>query len=275
MSNLKEKKPVITDRRRFITVMAQSIGLTALGGMVWSGYVDEAKAAPLILRPPGAKPEKDFMRMCIKCGQCVEACPFDTLALAKPGDQKPMGTPYFIPRDIPCYMCTDIPCVPVCPSGALDEDMVSSMVDGQKELDIEKAKMGLAVVDDESCIAFWGIQCDACYRACPLLDEAITLEYRRNNRTGKHAYLIPKVHSNFCTGCGLCERACVTKKAAIYVLPRELAQGEIGGHYIKGWEKGDESRIEDINMDVTTRTDRSGRESEDYLNSGEGLFDDE
>ena len=35
--------------------------------------------------------------------------------------------------------------------------------------------MGVAVIDDKNCIAFWGIQCDACYRACPLLDQAIYL----------------------------------------------------------------------------------------------------
>ena len=47
--------------------------------------------------------------------------PFDTLKLAKPGDNLPLGTPYFVPRDIPCYMCVDIPCVPICPTKALDE----------------------------------------------------------------------------------------------------------------------------------------------------------
>jgi ferredoxin-type protein NapG len=26
---------------------------------------------------------------------CVEACPFDTLKLAKPGDNKPLWTPFF------------------------------------------------------------------------------------------------------------------------------------------------------------------------------------
>lgn len=254
--------------------MAQSIGLSALGGMVWTGYVEEAKSAPLILRPPGAKPEFDFLRMCIKCGQCVEACPFDTLHVAKPGDLKPVGTPYFIPREKPCYMCTDIPCVPVCPTGALDEESVSALKDGKKVLEIKKAKMGVAVVDEESCIAFWGIQCDACYRACPLLDEAINLDYRRNSRTGKHAYLVPIIDSNICTGCGLCERACVTKKAAIYVLPRVVAQGEIGDHYIKGWDKADEKRLENISTDVTTKTKRSEKKPQDYLNDSGGLFND-
>ncbi|MDD3462322.1 MAG: ferredoxin-type protein NapG [Sulfurospirillaceae bacterium] len=273
MSNLESKKPVISERRKFLSLMAQSVGLSALGGMVWTGYVQEAKSAPLILRPPGARIEKDFLRMCIKCGQCVEACPYDTLYLAKPGDNKPMGTPYFIPREMPCYMCTDIPCVPVCPTGALDEDSVSSMKNGKKELDINKARMGLAVVDTESCIAFWGIQCDACYRACPVMDSAIRLEYRRNDRTGKHAFLVPMVSSETCTGCGLCERACVTKKPAIFVLPREVAMGNVGGHYVKGWDKEDEKRIVDVSTDhLTTQTKRSEKTPKDYLNSDEELF---
>ncbi|KIM09913.1 MAG: quinol dehydrogenase [Sulfurovum sp. FS06-10] len=270
MSNLESKKIIISERRKFLSLMAQSVGLSALGGMVWMGYLEEAKAAPLILRPPGALNEPDFLRLCIKCGQCVQACPYDTLSLAKPGDTKPMGTPFFIPRDIPCYMCTDIPCVPVCPTGALDVKSVSKVEEGKSELDITKAKMGLAVVDTESCIAFWGIQCDACYRACPVMDSAISLEYRRNTRTGKHAYLIPIVSSETCTGCGLCERACVTEKAAIRVLPLALAQGAIGGHYIKGWDKGDEKRIESLSGDNTTHTKRSEKSAQDYLNdSGE------
>ena len=272
MNNQRSNENTISPRRKFLALMAQSGGFLALGGLVWTGYVDEAKSTPLILRPPGAVAEKDFMRLCIRCGQCVEACPYDTLSLAKPGSHKPVGTPFFIPREIPCYMCTDIPCVPVCPTGALDGKRVSKITEGVKELDITKARMGLAVVDVESCIAFWGIQCDACYRACPVMDSAIKLEYRRNERTGKHAYLIPIVDSHSCTGCGLCERACVTEKAAIRILPLEIAQGAIGGHYIKGWEQGDEKRLESVKGDVTTQTKRSEKSAQDYLNSSEGLF---
>ncbi len=277
----KSKKVQISERRRFISLMAQSVGITALGGLVWTGYVEEAKADPLILRPPGAVPEDDFLKMCIKCGQCAEACKNrdsnpdrthqkSTLQMARPGDNLPIGTPFFTPRDVPCYMCTDIPCVPVCPTGALDEGLVSFIKEGstERELDINKAKMGLAVVDEESCVAFWGIQCDACYRACPLLGEAITLEFRRNNRTGKHAYLIPVVDSNICTGCGLCEYACITKKPAIYVLPHEVAQGEVDDHYIKGWDKKDEDRLEGVSTDTTTHDDRSSKKPADYLNEG-------
>ena len=258
-----------SSRREFILKSARTLGLAALGGLVWSAYVDEVSANKLILRPPGALDEEEFLKSCIKCGMCVEACPYDTLVLAKPGDNKPMGTPYFTPRDIPCYMCPDIPCVPVCPTNALDENLVST----NNKLDINKAQMGVAIIDTKNCIAFWGIQCDACYRACPLLDEAIYLEYEKNERTGKHAFLKPIVNSDICTGCGLCERACVTKEATIRVLPRQIALGEVGSYYVKGWDKKDESRLQDAKSEITT-TEISEESAVDSLNDMGGLLDD-
>lgn len=258
-----QKEP-ISDRRRFFLDIARGIGLATLGGLTWSAYVSEVSASKLTLRPPGALKEKDFLSTCIKCGMCVEACPFDTLSLAKPGDNMPLGTPYFIPREIPCYMCPDIPCVPVCPTGALD---ILSVSNDKKQLDINKADMGVAIVDETNCIAFWGIQCDACYRACPILGEAITIEYTKNERTGKHAFMKPVVHSDVCTGCGLCEKACVTEKASIFVLPRDVALGKAGDYYIKGWDKEDEKRLENATMETTT-TKRSEKSAVDNLNSG-------
>jgi len=268
------------NRRKFMATTLQSVGLTALGGLLWSGYSDEVKASPLVLRPPGAIKEEDFLTACIKCGLCAEACQNrdtnidretglakeGTLKMAKGGDHKLIGTPYFIPTEVPCYMCEDIPCVPVCPSGALNQASVSNESD---ELDINKARMGLAVVHKESCIAFWGIQCDACYRACPLLGEAITIEMHRNERTGKHTFMLPIVNDNVCTGCGLCEIACVTEKPAIFVLPNEVSKGIAGDHYVKGWDKNDEKRIKNaVAKETTTELSKEGTAS-GYLNSEE------
>ena len=264
------------NRRKFMATTLQSVGLTALGGLLWSGYSDEVKASPLVLRPPGAIAEEDFLKACIKCGLCAEACQNrdsnidrytgkarpGTLKMAKGGDHRMIGTPFFIPTEVPCYMCEDIPCVPVCPSGALDQASVSNE---KGELDIDKSRMGLAVVHKESCIAFWGIQCDACYRACPLLDEAITLEYAKNDRTGKHAFLLPIVQSDVCTGCGLCEKACVTEEPAIFVLPIEYSTGKAGSHYVKGWDTKDQERVKDA-KEIKTKNIRSEKEASDYLN---------
>lgn len=255
------------DRRNVILRATQSIGVFAFSGFVWSAYVSKAKSSSFALRPPGAKKESEFVALCIKCGRCVTFCPFDTLKLALPNDNVPTGTPYFVPRQIPCYMCVDIPCVIVCPTDALDKKSLNTIENSQEKLDIRKSKMGVAIVDIESCVAYWGIQCDACYRACPLLDEAIRLEYKQNDRTNKHSYLLPVVDSTKCTGCGLCERACITKKAAIMVLPRDKALGNVDINYIKGWDKNDEVRLNKI--DGITPKNNDSKSAIDYLNSGD------
>lgn len=258
------------DRREFLLGLARGAGAAAVGGLIWAGALSSRQqTASAVLRPPGAVPENAFLAKCTKCGLCVAACPFDALVLSRAGDGRPVGTPYFLMREDPCRMCTDIPCAVACPTGALDRGLVSEAgVDGQARLNINRARIGIAVIDRETCIAYWGIQCDACYRVCPLIDKAVTVELLRNDRTGKHAILGPVVHSEHCTGCGMCERACVTKKASVFVLPRDMAMGEPGEHYVRGWEAEDEQRIVVPSEDERTVTPRSGQDSLDYLNQG-------
>ena len=259
----------MTSRREVLKKLFKGATVAGTGGLIWGTAANETLKADLTLRPPGAIAEEKFLKACIKCGQCVEACPYDTLKLATPGNEKAIGTPYFKPREIPCYMCTNYPCTEACPSGALD--LAKLITDSGSEPSINNAKMGLAVIHKETCIAFWGIQCDACYRACPLIDEAISLEKEKNPETKKHANLQPVVNSDVCTGCGVCERSCVTEKAAIKVLPRSIAMGAVGNHYIKSWEAEDEQRIENIPTDEKKDTDVES--ALDYLNTDEELFD--
>ena len=68
------KKIQISERRRFFTNIAQGTGLGIMGGLLWAGYAEKAKSSPLTLRPPAALEENDFLRTCIKCGLCAEAC---------------------------------------------------------------------------------------------------------------------------------------------------------------------------------------------------------
>jgi len=212
-------------RRSFFASVCQGTALAATGGLVWSYLLtQQARATPFAIRPPGALADADFNARCIKCGQCVDACPYDTLKLATAGSGIPIGTPYFIPRETPCYMCEDIPCVPVCPTGALDHVLEN----------IDDSRMGLAVIDIENCLSWQGLRCEICFRECPVQGTAITIEHHPR-KISKHAMFVPLVHSDACTGCGICEKACPTQKAAIRVLQPELVQGQIGDHYRLGW----------------------------------------
>jgi len=216
-------------RRQFL---AQSLGAACAAGLFGLGlgvYAKQTAASPaLALRPPGALPEADFAAACIRCGLCVRDCPYATLKLSTLGDNLPTGTPYFAARHVACEMCPDIPCVKACPTGALDHGLT----------DIDQARMGLAVlVDQETCLNFLGLRCDVCYRVCPAIDKAITLEMRHNPRSDKHAMFLPTVHSDHCTGCGKCEKSCVLDQAAIKVYPLALAKGVLGAHYRLGWEE--------------------------------------
>ncbi|NTV94083.1 MAG: ferredoxin-type protein NapG [Thiobacillus sp.] len=212
-------------RRDFLVKTAQGASLAVTGGLLWAYLLrQEAKAQPYALRPPGALAEMDFNAACIKCGECVNACPPDILKLAPAGGDLPIGTPYFLPRTGPCIMCPDIPCLKACPTGALAPELK----------DINKSRMGLAVIDIENCLSWKGLRCEICHRDCPLKGKAITLE-TVDRGLSKHAIFRPIVNSEFCTGCGICEKACPTTEAAIRILPHNLVQGKIGEHYRLGW----------------------------------------
>lgn len=223
--------------------------------------LNKSHSQSIFLRPPAALDEKEFMQKCIKCGLCVVGCPYETLSLAGIFEIAPNGTPCFVARKTPCYLCEDFPCVKACPSGALDENSLKT----EGKFDIKKAKMGVAIVDDKNCVAYWGIQCDACYRACPLIDEAIFLDYKRNDRSGKHAFLLPIVDSEICVGCGKCERACITEIAAIRVMPLNLVSGKVGQNYVKGWEQSGDKKLKDADTNINL----NDKKVFDYLNDGE------
>ncbi|WP_319826424.1 ferredoxin-type protein NapG [Thalassovita sp.] len=220
------------DRRRFLQDSARGVAGCALAGMGLGWLASQqARALPAqALRPPGALDEADFLSACIRCGLCVRGCPYDTLVLAELGVDAPAtGTPYFTARKVPCEMCDDIPCVVACPTGALDKSLTN----------IDDAKMGVAVlIDEEHCLNALGLRCDVCYRVCPVIDEAITLEQSHNARSGHHAIFMPTVHADKCTGCGKCEKSCVLPgESAIKVLPMRIARTDAAEHYKLGWEE--------------------------------------
>lgn len=157
------------------------------------------------VRPPGALQETDFLDACVRCGLCVQACPYDTLLLADLGQPLPVGTPYFVARQAPCRMCETMPCVAACPTGALRLD------------DIGAAAMGVAELSTpERCFSYTGAAyCHACTQVCPLKGRAIRMQHGRTSGGGSFR---PVVDADHCTGCGLCEAACLRRgDAAITV----------------------------------------------------------
>jgi ferredoxin-type protein NapG len=250
------------NRRQFLgsaLKTACGVGLVGVGLGFYSKQADSLPA--LAIRPPGALPEEEFVGACIRCGLCVRDCPYDILKLGQLGDDVPTGTPYFTARTGPCEMCEDIPCVPICPTNALDHSLT----------DIRDSRMGLAVlVDQETCIAFLGLRCEVCFNICPIRGDAITLEYQHNDRSGKHALFIPVVHSEACTGCGLCEKACILDEAAIKIFPMHLAKGELGKHYRVGWKEKDKAGKSLVTPDIEHQYNLP--EGVRYDLQGEGLI---
>ncbi|MHC4943590.1 MAG: 4Fe-4S dicluster domain-containing protein [Planctomycetota bacterium] len=191
----------MTTTRR--TLLLGSLGLgcgAGLGGAFRAAGGKEWK--PPLLRPPGALEEDDFLATCLRCGQCVQACPFDTLVLAGPEGGVALGTPYLDPEVVPCYLCRghdELKCIAACPTGAL-----------RPVLDERAIRMGTAVILHDPCLAYNRVICRSCWHACPFPNEAIFFD----------EMLRPKVNREVCIGCGLCTHACPTERTSIPIRPR-------------------------------------------------------
>ena len=154
-----------------------------------------------LLRPPGAKPEMEFLKDCISCGQCANVCPNQCIKLVGfDAGIENLGTPVIDARAQACILC--MACTQVCPTQALEK--LEPSKDGMRAV-----KMGRAFVSEDHCYSFAGRTCGVCYRACPLPGEAMTLGL----------YETPHVHAEHCVGCGLCEQACVQMPQAIRIVP--------------------------------------------------------
>ncbi len=186
-------------RRTFVKALA--VGAAAAAAP--SGAVRAARSQSSLryLRPPGARPEEEFLSRCIHCGQCGEVCPnrcIKYFGLENGWDS--IDTPYIIPREKGCILC--MKCGDVCPTGAIQP------VEREAQAILDGVKMGHARVDESLCLSFHGKTCGVCYRACPLADIAITVG------------MLEQPHvTDKCIGCGLCERSCIQMPQAIRIIP--------------------------------------------------------
>ena len=151
-----------------------------------------------LLRPPGASDEGDFRARCIKCGRCVEACPYQAIRVQSGPIGTATGTPFIDARAQACRLCADFPCIAACPTEALHAVPAR-----------EEVRMGCAVIKRDACIAVKGMRCEVCYRSCPFIDSAISIEASVREGDAIHAVFEPVVDPEKCVGCGLCVQRCV------------------------------------------------------------------
>lgn len=156
----------------------------------------ESRVAPkLYFRPPGHIDELPFLAACTRCGDCIEICPVHAIVKAPAGAGFAVGTPMIDPIIQPCTVCDDMPCAAVCPTDALD--VPEKLWEGYRLAALE--------LIPERCIAFQGVECGVCARACPIGDDAMALD-----QEGR-----PIIKIEGCVGCGVCVRACVTAPSSL------------------------------------------------------------
>jgi MauM/NapG family ferredoxin protein len=170
------------------------------------------RASEKLMRPPGSLPEKEFLAKCIKCGECLKACPTNGLQPAL-GEAGPDGlwTPVLVPKIGYCeYYCSL--CSQVCPTGAIKELTVPEKT---------TVKIGTAWIDKNRCLPYFlGRPCIVCEEHCPTSPKAIQfIEYESLRPDGSKAVnKAPVIDVERCIGCGICENKCpVMDQPAVYV----------------------------------------------------------
>ncbi|MDD8011994.1 MAG: 4Fe-4S binding protein [Acidobacteriota bacterium] len=211
------KRPALDlGRRRLLGAAGCGLVVAALPQVAVSR---QAKAHPFI-RPPGAVAEKEFLKKCVRCGACMQACPTNAVqpAVFQAGLEG-LWTPLLLPASGYCeYECNR--CTQVCPTHAL----ASLTLEEKKQF-----KIGTAVVNRSTCYTYAdGYNCAVCEEHCPVPEKAIRLRavevqgFRGRLKKVDQVYVVP----DLCIGCGICESVCPRTDAPAIRVGAEEEQRE-------------------------------------------------
>jgi|GEM_PF-331341 len=192
----------------------------------WLGKEQPVPPAPAgPLRPPGATQEEVFSGLCIRCGNCIRACPSRILVpqgarpslaglltlWSGPKTQTPVGAQQALAGFLTPMVRLDqdycredcVRCTQVCPTGAL-----RPILPAEKP----KVRIGLARVDMGRCMLAEARECFICRDRCP--QQAIRTPF------SPITYMVEvQIDPARCNGCGACQASCPTWPRAIVVHP--------------------------------------------------------
>jgi len=197
------QKPDI-GRRAVLGGILAGFSLPLLGRL--DGGMDKVADFRLI-RPPGSLSEKDFLKLCQRCGLCMKVCPTNVInpTLGEAG-MAAFWTPRLIMTQGYCeYTCSL--CGSVCPTGAIANIATREKIS-------KPIKIGSAYVDRGRCLPWSGnAPCIVCEEVCPTSPKAIYLKKETMYGPGekKLAVQLPFVDLKQCVGCGICENKCPVK----------------------------------------------------------------
>ena len=131
---------------------------------------------PNLVRPPGALAEADFLKRCVKCGQCMRICPTNVIQPAGlDSGFESLWTPTLNFR-IGTSGCQHncVACGHVCPTAAIRPLSLDERMGKGKFEDKGPVRIGMAFVDHGRCLP-WAMDkpCIVCQENCPVSPKAI------------------------------------------------------------------------------------------------------
>ncbi|MBN2455351.1 MAG: 4Fe-4S binding protein [Sedimentisphaerales bacterium] len=170
-----ETKPDISRRGFVLSLLGGILAVPAvrLSGKLGSNWYNK------VIRPPGALPEDEFLKRCIKCGQCMRICPTNVIQPAGiQGGLENLWTPQLNNRigSSGCQLnCTA--CGHVCPTAAIRPVTLSEKLGEDEFTSKGPIKIGTAFIDRNRCLP-WAMNkpCIVCEENCPVSPKAIYVQ---------------------------------------------------------------------------------------------------